>query len=446
MSLLRRALLRRFPTLASIPGPTPRFPLGNLGDLAHGKPWLTSVDYARRFGPYALLWIGDQPAIFIHDPAAIETILVTETERFIKREPVAAMRPAATASNIFIANGAPWADRRRRDFFSCERGAAAWLEGRFQPTQAFLGRRLEALQRGEHRGFERDLYRLVFDLQSFLSFGRRLPEADFRAYNRMADVVDLRMKANLPLVTPRFRSSIRRWHRAIDGHLAICEDDPSGRALAHVLARSSDLPRAELVTELANIYPGGVFSMTIALLQTLACLSADGRARDRLIAALRALDDGSPVTYAAICGCAELEAALREALRLHPPVPVFMRSVRADAVKLGPYRVPAGVRLMIGSLPLHRDRERWQHADEFIPERWTPAVIAQNPYGSGHFFPFGRGPRTCAGEALALFVLRSALYHLLASPGPTIEVTAPTEHRFYFGCKMPRRVRATVAD
>ena len=28
--------------------------------------------------------------------------------------------------DIFIANGAPWADRRRRDFFSCERGAAAW--------------------------------------------------------------------------------------------------------------------------------------------------------------------------------------------------------------------------------------------------------------------------------------------------------------------------------
>lgn len=445
MSMLHRALLRRHPTLDGIPGPKPRFPLGNITDFKHGLPWRTSLDYARRYGPYTLFWLGNRPAVFVHDPAGIETILIDKRESFVKVEPTDAMRPAATESNMFIANGAAWAERRRLDFFSCEH-AGAWLSERFIPTQEFIGRRLGALPRGDVGGFERSLYRLVFDIQSFLCFGRRIPERDFRAYNKMTDVVDLRMKSNLPLVTPGFHRSIGRWHRAVSEQLAVNEDDPNGRSLSHLLARSTRLPRAQLVTELANVYPGGVFSMTVGLVHALACLAADGRARDRARAAASALGEGGAVTYAALTECAEIEGVLRESLRLFPPAPVFMRSVRADEVQVGPYRLPKGLRVLVGVLPLHRDPDHWRYADEFIPERWDAETLAANPYGSGYFFPFGRGPRTCGGEALARFVLRSALYCVLAGMGPEMILAKPEDYRFYFGCMMPKGVQATVAE
>ncbi len=445
MSLVQRLLLRRYPELAKIPGPTPRLPLGNMQDFAHGRPWETSLDYQRRFGPYTLFWVAHMPAVFVHEPRAIAEILQAKRASFVKREPTEAMRPAATSSNFFIANGESWAHKRRLDFFSCDY-ATSWLAEQFSPTVAFVRRRLATLarersQEGKVGGFERELYRLVFDVQSFLLFGRRLSPQAFADFNHMLDVTDMRMKTNLPLVSPRFFTARDRWHRAIAEQLELNEDAPEGRFLSHVLARRNRLPREQLVTELANVYPGGVFSMTSALCHLCGLLWQSPRDRQRLTSVLGG--DGNPPTYGDICACIELEAAIRETLRLYAPAPVFMRTVKADAVEVGDLHLPRGVRVLVGILPLHRDPTVWREPEAFLPERWTPEVMARHSYGSDYFFPFGRGPRTCGGQDLALFTIRCVALAVLTSPH-VVRVTPPKHHRFYFGCMMPKGIEGTL--
>jgi cytochrome P450 len=445
MSMLLRALTWRYPGLASIPGPAPVFPLGNLQDFAHGRPWETTLADARRYGPVTRFWMFDRPAVFVHEPEAIDQILNTKRELFVKNEPTAAMRPGSTSSSIFVSTGADWAAKRRSDFFA-DKCVSGWLEERFAPSQEYQRRRWASLLpiKGEPR-FERQLYRFVFDLMSFLIFGRRLGDRVFQRYNHIMDVVDARMKTNLPLLSPQFHRTRRRWHKTIQEQLEANEEDPDGRSLSHLLARQSRLPREQLVAELANIYPGGVFSITVAVAHALSSLCADGRTMARVRAELSALRERPSLPYAELCSCAALEGVVRESLRLYAPAPVFMRMVKAEEARVGPLRLPKGVRVIIGILPLHRDADHWPCADEFIPSRWTAETRAQNPYGSAYFFPFGRGPRTCGGQEFALYLIRSVLFNLLSDPERTIEVGEPEGDRFYFGCMMPTRMRATMS-
>jgi cytochrome P450 len=140
-----------------------------------------------------------------------------------------------------------------------------------------------------------------------------------------------------------------------------------------------------------------------------------------------------------------LEQVLRESMRVAAPVPVFMRRVREGPVKVGSVTLDSGVRVIIGVFPLHHDAGHWPDPTAFRPDRWTPDVIAENPFGSAFLFPFGRGARSCQGEYFALFQLRSLLTALLGNPARSFELAAPEDFTFYFGCRMPQRIRGWVS-
>jgi cytochrome P450 len=62
---------------------------------------------------------------------------------------------------------------------------------------------------------------------------------------------------------------------------------------------------------------------------------------------------------------------------------------------------------------LHRHKEYWQQADDFIPERF---IGKQNPLlNANAYYPFGAGPRMCIGFHFAIMeitiVLAQLLYH-----------------------------------
>src|SRR5262245_37093817 len=108
MAWYRSLLLRGHPTLRELPGPEPAFPLRSLGELAQRSAWEVTMEMHRRHGPYALLWIVNQPVVLVHDPAAIRQILDTRRDAFVKHEPLSAMLPGTTRNNPFVVNGSEW--------------------------------------------------------------------------------------------------------------------------------------------------------------------------------------------------------------------------------------------------------------------------------------------------------------------------------------------------
>ncbi|RLM99377.1 hypothetical protein C2845_PM06G16830 [Panicum miliaceum] len=114
-----------------------------------------------------------------------------------------------------------------------------------------------------------------------------------------------------------------------------------------------------------------------------------------------------------------LQAAMMEALRLHPPVPMLVPREAIRDTRLRGYDVPAGTRVLVNAWAIGRDGESWgEDADAFRPERWlTRGGGAAAGYGGNdtRFIPFGAGRRGCPGVGfgtrLAELALASMLYH-----------------------------------
>ncbi|MFD9880873.1 cytochrome P450 [Streptomyces alboflavus] len=94
---------------------------------------------------------------------------------------------------------------------------------------------------------------------------------------------------------------------------------------------------------------------------------------------------------------------VREALR-HRPMAWMLGRVLPQAVKLGGTAFEAGDLVSVSPYLLHHDTRHWADPDAFRPERWTGTDTRHGPY-----IPFGAGPFTCAGAAVAHTLITDSL-------------------------------------
>jgi cytochrome P450 len=102
------------------------------------------------------------------------------------------------------------------------------------------------------------------------------------------------------------------------------------------------------------------------------------------------------------------DAAIKEALRLRPPV-IAAGRVTAKLVELGPWRIPEGIRIWTPMSLIQRDPEAYERPNEFWPERF----LEGNP-PSYMWIPFGGGVRRCLGAPFALLEMRVVLQTVLS--------------------------------
>ncbi|XP_057799374.1 cytochrome P450 71D13-like [Salvia miltiorrhiza] len=108
-----------------------------------------------------------------------------------------------------------------------------------------------------------------------------------------------------------------------------------------------------------------------------------------------------------------LKLVIREALRLHPPVPILPRASREERV-IGGYVIPANVKVLVNNWGMQRDPAYWTNPDSFEPERFEDC--SKEFLGADFdFLPFGAGKRMCPGITFAMasveLVLAQLLYH-----------------------------------
>lgn len=121
---------------------------------------------------------------------------------------------------------------------------------------------------------------------------------------------------------------------------------------------------------------------------------------------------GGEVTYHDLRGVPWLEAAIKETLRLHPPLILLLRKAMVD-VEVGGHRIAAGK--LVGASPAVSNRipEAFEEADEFRPERYIDprSEDLDNPW---NWIPFGAGRHRCVGAAFAMMQLKAVFCRLLA--------------------------------
>merc|ERR1712150_83972 len=94
-----------------------------------------------------------------------------------------------------------------------------------------------------------------------------------------------------------------------------------------------------------------------------------------------------------------LTMCIKEAQRLHVPVPFIARELAED-LDLDGKHVPAGTVVDIQLYTLHHNPTVWDNSMEYRPERFLPENIAKM-HGYA-FVPFSAGPRNCIGQHFSM--------------------------------------------
>jgi cytochrome P450 len=140
--------------------------------------------------------------------------------------------------------------------------------------------------------------------------------------------------------------------------------------------------------------------------------------RDRLAAEVDALGDSpSPEAMAA---APYLDAFCNEVLRVYPIVPDVSREV-VQPFTLGPWTIPVGAAIAVGTALLHTDPKLYPDPHAFRPERWLDKK--PSPF---EYTPFGGGARRCLGAAFAIYEMKIALATIVRTLAFSPAHEAPT--------------------
>ena len=135
---------------------------------------------------------------------------------------------------------------------------------------------------------------------------------------------------------------------------------------------------------------------------------------------------GEEVSYQALREMPRLESAIKEALRLHPPLILLLRVAKQDFEASG-YLIPEGKLVAASPAVSNRIAVDFADPDSFLPERYLEPRVEdrENPWS---WIPFGAGRHRCVGAAFAMMQLKAIFSVLLRSWD--FELTlAPDEYR-----------------
>jgi cytochrome P450 len=168
-----------------------------------------------------------------------------------------------------------------------------------------------------------------------------------------------------------------------------------------IAARADDgspLTDLEIREEVATFMLAGHETTATALAWTLALLSANPRARDRLEDEIAEVlgerepeaDDFDRLPWT--------RAVVSEAMRLYPPAWTMERGA-ADDDEIGGIPVARGSTVAVPPYLIHRHPDFWPEPARFDPSRFLPGADPGRPRYS--YIPFGGGRRGCVGAMFA---------------------------------------------
>jgi len=121
--------------------------------------------------------------------------------------------------------------------------------------------------------------------------------------------------------------------------------------------------------------------------------------------------EGAGYSFAAMRQIPKLEGAVKEALRLHPPLIIVMRVVQ-EAFEVGGVTVQAGQSIAVSPAVSNRLPEDFPNPDEFDPDRYAEGR-QEDLVNRWTWIPFGAGRHRCVGAQFAMMQLKAIFSVLL---------------------------------
>jgi sterol 14-demethylase len=115
--------------------------------------------------------------------------------------------------------------------------------------------------------------------------------------------------------------------------------------------------------------------------------------------------DGSEVSFQALRSIPQLEAALKETLRLHPPLIILMRVV-AEEIELAGHTISPGTVVAASPRVSNRIGEDFPDPERFDPSRYLDER-QEDLQNRWTWIPFGAGKHRCVGNAFAMMQMKA---------------------------------------
>lgn len=115
--------------------------------------------------------------------------------------------------------------------------------------------------------------------------------------------------------------------------------------------------------------------------------------------------DGSEVSFQALRSIPQLEAALKETLRLHPPLIILMRVVQEE-IELAGHSIPVGTVVAASPRVSNRIASDFPQPDSFDPGRYLDPR-QEDLHNRWTWIPFGAGKHRCVGNAFAMMQMKA---------------------------------------
>ena len=132
---------------------------------------------------------------------------------------------------------------------------------------------------------------------------------------------------------------------------------------------------------------------------------------------------GAEYSFGAMRQIPKLESALKEALRLHPPLIVLMRVVQNEFI-VEDFEITAGQTIAASPAISNRLPEDFPNPDSFDPDRYLEPR-QEDLANRWTWIPFGAGRHRCVGAQFAIMQLKAIFSVLLQNY--EFEMSQPSE-------------------
>jgi cytochrome P450 len=423
------------------PGPKGHPVIGNLVDLRRGS----MIEFYRQmweqYGDIVRLQMGPLVSHLLVEPEYVKYVLSDNKQNYEKGLGFKKLQ-MTLGSGLFTAEGDLW--RRQRSVMQptfTPKGVSRFAPDMVELTERMLnGWEVRRLKTGAPLNVNTAMMRLAMNIIARTMFGIDIGRDAMQAAGAFTYVLETVSRKSLnivdvPLWVPT--KSNRRFNRAIQvlddfiyGIIDSRRANPSEeRDLLGVLLAAADpetgepMSRRQLRDEVITIFFAGHETTAQAMTWTWYLLAQHPDIERRLQEEAESVLGGRMPTYADIEKLTYAEMVVKEAMRLYPPVWVFVRD-SLDEDEIGSYHIPKGSMMTFSQYLTHRHPKYWDDPEKFDPERFTPEGEKSRPKYA--YFPFGGGPRICIGnnfamlEAVTAVAMTARRYSIKLVPGQDI--------------------------
>ncbi|PWY62021.1 cytochrome P450 [Aspergillus eucalypticola CBS 122712] len=214
--------------------------------------------------------------------------------------------------------------------------------------------------------------------------------------------INLLLRWTIPWMSKWFRKAyFKPSNDLIDHRLQIQSDEPDLIGLTFRNSRSSALTEKDIRAN-AHIMMIGGAETTMGLMTFLtACLLQHPECFARLKDEIRTeFHHKSQVSLESVSKLAYLDACIKEALRMYPPLPGAMHRVTPPGgAPIAGHWVAGNTRVYIPIFAATHSPNHFWNPESFVPDRWLEG--AEGPYQKDNkaaCHPFSAGPRGCIGQ------------------------------------------------